>query len=100
MSETDVARARADVALARERLLGSAHALQSRLKPAALASDAWESARDAGETAATRTARAIGQRPVAASAAAIGVAALIARKPLARLFARLRGKISDGDRDE
>lgn len=92
MSEADLARARADVALARERLLGSTHALQSRLKPAALANDAWESARDAGESAATGAARAIGNRPVAASAAAIGVAALIARKPIARLIARLRGK--------
>ena len=92
MSEADLARARADVAAAREQLLGSAHALQSRLKPAALANDAWESARNAGETAATGAVRVIGQRPVAASAAAIGIAALLARKPIARLIARLRGK--------
>jgi hypothetical protein len=92
MSESDLARARADAALARERLLGSAQALQSRLKPAALASDAWDSARDAGETVATNAVRAIGKRPVAASAAAIGLAALVARKPIARLIARLRGQ--------
>lgn len=97
MSEADLIRAKADAALARERLLGSAHELQSRLKPAALASDAWESARDAGEAAATGAVRAVGKRPVAASAALIGVAALVARKPLARLFARLRGHEDDGD---
>ena len=92
MSEADIARARADVAAAREQLLGSAHALQSRLKPATLANDAWESARDVGETAAGGAARAISQRPGTATAAAFGIAALLARKPIARLFARLRGK--------
>ena len=100
MSEADLVRARAEVAEARERLLGSAHALQARLKPSVLASDAWESARDAGKNAAQGAARAISQRPVAASAAAICVAALIARKPIARLIARLRGKDDDGDSDE
>ncbi len=100
MSEADVARARAEVAAARERFLGSAQALQARLKPSVLANDAWESARDAGESAANGAARVISQRPVAASAAAIGVTALIARKPIARLIARLRGKDDDGDSDE
>jgi hypothetical protein len=100
MSEADVARARAEVAAARERLLGSAHALQARLKPSVLANDAWESARDAGESAANGAARAISKRPIAASAAAIGVTALLARKPIARLIARLRGKDYDGDSDE
>jgi hypothetical protein len=92
MSEADINRAKADAAAAKERLLNSAQALQARLKPAALASDAWEKTRDASEAAATNAARAIGKRPVAISAAAIGVAALVARKPIARLISRLRGK--------
>ena len=97
MSEADLARAKAEAALARERLLNSAHELQARLKPAALASDAWETARDAGEAAATGAVRAASRRPVAASAAMIGVAALVARKPLMRLINRLRGHDDDGD---
>lgn len=92
MSDADLAQAKAEAAAARERLLGSAHQLQSRLKPAALASDAWESARDAGETAASGAVRAIGKRPVAASAVILGLTALVARKPIARLVARLRGE--------
>ena len=92
MSEADIARAKADAAAAKERLLNSAQALQARLKPAALANDAWEKTRDASEAAASNAARAIGKRPVATTAAAIGVAALVARKPIARLIARLRGK--------
>ncbi len=92
MSEADLARARADAAAAKERLLRSAHALQARLKPSVLANDAWDSARDAGETAASNAARAAARRPIATSVAAVGVAAFLARKPIARLVSRLRGK--------
>jgi hypothetical protein len=92
MSEADIIRDREEAAAAKERLLGSAQALQARLKPAALASDAWEKTRDAGEAAASNAAHAIRKRPVAAAAAAIGVTALVARKPIARLIAKMRGK--------
>jgi hypothetical protein len=92
MSAADVARAEAKAAAAREKLLASTQALQARLKPAVLAGDAWDAAREKGEEVAQDAVRAIGKRPVAASAAAIGVAALVARKPIARLIARLRGK--------
>jgi len=92
MSEADINRAKAEAAAAKERLLNSAQALQARLKPASLASDAWDKTREASESAASSAARAISNRPVAASAAAIGVAALVARKPIARLIARLRGR--------
>jgi len=92
MSEADVARAEAEVVATRERLLATTHALQARLSPSVLASEAWETAREKSAEAATGAARAIGKRPIAASAAAIGVAALVARKPIARLIARLRGK--------
>ena len=40
MSEADINRAKAEAAAAKERLLNSAQALQARLKPASLASDA------------------------------------------------------------
>ena len=92
MSEADVARAEAEVAATRERLLATTHALQARLSPAVLANEAWEATREKSAEVATGAVRAIGKRPVAASAAAIGVAALVARKPIARLIARLRGK--------
>jgi hypothetical protein len=92
MSEADIARAEANVAAAREKLLGSTQSLQARLKPAVLANDVWEAARDKGEEVAGDAVRAVKQRPVVASAAAIGVAALVARKPIWRLIARLRGK--------
>jgi hypothetical protein len=92
MSEADVARARANVAAAREQLLASTQALQARLKPSVLANDVWDAAREKGEEAAAGAVRAVRQRPVISSAAAIGVAALVARKPIARLIAKMRGK--------
>lgn len=89
-SEQDLIRARAEAIQARERLLGAAHALQARLKPGALAGDAWESVRDNGEAMAEGAARAAARRPLAASAAALGLAAFIVRRPIARLFKRSR----------
>jgi len=94
MSQADIARAEANVAAAREKLLVSTQSLQARLKPAVLANDVWEAAREKGEEVANDAVRAVKQRPVAASAAAIGVAAFIARKPIWRLIARLTGKKS------
>ena len=88
--EKDLAKARAEAAIARERLLGTAHALQARLSPSSLASNAWESVRDHGEAAAQGAVEVARKRPAAAVAAALGVVALLARKPIVRLFARLR----------
>ena len=92
MSEADVARAQQRVAAAREKLLGSTHALQERLSPAVLADDAWKAAREKGQEVAAEAVRQVRQRPVISSAAAIGLAAFVARKPIAKLFGMLRGK--------
>jgi hypothetical protein len=88
--ERTLAQARADAASAREQLLGAAQAVQARLKPAALASDAWETVRDKSEGVAEGAARAVAKRPAVASAAALGLFAILARKPIARLFGRFR----------
>ena len=92
MSEADVARAEAEVAAARERLLGSAHALQARLKPSVLADDALKVAREKGQEVAADAVRAVKRRPMISSAAAIGIAAFVARKPIAKLFGMWRSK--------
>jgi len=92
MSEADIARAQEKVNVARERLLGSTQALQERLKPSVLADDAWKAAREKGQEVAAEAVRAVRQRPVISSAAAVGLAAFIARKPIAKLFGLLRSK--------
>jgi hypothetical protein len=86
--ERDLVRARAEAAEARERLLGTAQVVQARLKPAALANDAWDTVRDKSEVVAEGAVRAVAKRPAVASVAVLGLAALVARKPIARLFAR------------
>ena len=92
MSEADIARAQERVNAAREKLLGSTHALQERLKPSVLADDAWKVARDKGQEVAADAVRAVKERPVISSAAAIGLAAFVARKPIAKLFGMWRSK--------
>lgn len=93
--DQDLARARADAVDARERLLGAAHAVQARLKPASLASDAWETMRDKSEVVAEGAVRAVAKRPAVASVAALGLVAVLARKPIARLFGRFRKNQKD-----
>jgi hypothetical protein len=99
MSDEQVASARLEAVAARERLLGSVHELQSRLAPRTIAEEAWDNVRERGSAIAASAAETVVERPVAAGAAAIGVAAFFARKPLTRLVCRLfRGKRdSDGE---
>ena len=92
MSEADIARAQERVNAAREKMLGSAHALQERLKPSVLADDAWKVAREKGQEVAAEAVRAVKQRPMISSAAAIGLAAFVARRPIAKLFGMWRSK--------
>ena len=92
MSEADIARAQEKANAAREKLLESTHALQERLSPAVLADGAWKAAREKGQEVAAEAVRAVKQRPVISSAAAVGLAAFLARRPLAKLFGLLRGK--------
>ena len=86
--ELVAAQARADEA--RDRLLGAAQAVQARLTPEQIASGAWDVVRDKSEAMADGAARAVAKRPAVASAAVLGLVAVIARKPIARLFARFR----------
>jgi hypothetical protein len=92
MSDADVARAQERVNEARERLLGSTQKLQSRLTPKVLADDAWKAARDKGQEVAAEAVRQVKQRPVITSAAAAGLVAFVARKPIFKLFSMMRRK--------
>lgn len=86
--DPQVAKARTEAALARERLLFSAHRLQARVAPARLANNALDSARERGTAAletVTDTAR---RRPGLAAGVAVGVVAFLARRPIGRLFRR------------
>jgi hypothetical protein len=98
MSEQDLAAAKRDAEAAKARLLGTAHELQERLTAKNLAETAFDALRDKGQAAAQGAARAVRSRPVAASAAAVGLVALVACKPIAALIGRFRNNhSSNGD---
>jgi hypothetical protein len=90
--DPELARARRDAAAARERLFGNAQALQERLNPTVIAGEiagnVWEDIRGRGGLIAVDAVRAVARRPAATSAAALCIAALLFRKPLASLFKR------------
>ncbi len=88
--EQELDRARTNAMQARERLLGAAQAIQARLAPAQLANDAWETVRTKSEAAAEGAVRAVAKRPAVASAAVLGLVAVLARRPIAHLISRFR----------
>lgn len=88
---TELVRAKADAAASRARLVDTAHELQTRLKPAVIAGNAVESAKRKSEEIAEDAVEAVKRRPVAASAAAAGVAAMLGFA----LFTRLRRHTED-----
>ena len=94
--EQELARAQADAAQAREQFMSAASEVQARLMPASIVDEAWDIVREKGEVIADGAVRAVAKRPVAASAAALGIVAVLARKPIARLFAHFR---NDPDKD-
>lgn len=95
MSNRQLEKARIEAAAARERLLGSVHAVQERLRPSTIANDVWDEVRDRGEAAVEKATQVATERPVATSAAALGVAAFVLRRPIARLFRRRKPKRND-----
>jgi hypothetical protein len=85
-----LAQARRDAAAAREQLFGNAQALQERLNPAVIAGNVWQDVCGRGGVIADEAARVVAKRPATVSLAALGITALLFRKPIARLFTRLR----------
>lgn len=88
MTDPDLARAQREAELARERMLGTLHDVQARLSPASLAEDVVDSVRDKGVRAVGLAKR----YPAITAATSIGLAALLARRPLRALIGRWRGR--------
>ena len=74
---SDLSKAKADAAIAREQLLSTAHEIQGRLRPKHIAGEAVDGIKRRGEALAEDAVDAVKNRPVAASAAVAGVAALL-----------------------
>jgi hypothetical protein len=89
MTGKDLTKAKRHADWARSQLETTVGALQQRLNPKTLASEAWEGVRDKGNDMADDALAVVKERPAAVSAA-IGVFALfLARKPLTRAVSRL-----------
>lgn len=94
----DLVAARIAAQRAREQLMQSAQALQSRLSPKVLARGAWEGAKEKGATLADKSVDAVRERPLAAAGIATAIALFLARKPLGDLAGRMAA--SDDEIDE
>ena len=82
-----IARVEADEA--RRRLAATLDVLQERLKPAALANQAWSGVREKGGEIADGAFQAVKDRPVAVSGLVAAFALYLAREPLASAASRL-----------
>lgn len=84
--ELDLAEARAQ--RARKRLTDTLVALQARLNPRALAKEAAEELKEAGEQMLRNGVEAVKQQPVKAAGVAAAVGLFLLRKPLRKLAER------------
>lgn len=87
--EARVAQAKYDAERARKGLVSTMGALQYRLRPANLMSDALDGARDKGSSIADEAVTLVKEQPVAASGVAAGIMLYFARRPI---IAALKGK--------
>jgi len=86
--DDELARAEANSAEARQQLARTVVALQSRLKPSALAREAMEDLKEAGGEIARSGVEAVKRNPLPTLGVVAALTAFVARKPLARLFRR------------
>ena len=93
MSADDLRLAKSEVERARRRLADTAAELQQRLKPGALASNAWEGVKDKSGEIAEEAVGAVKARPVAVSAALAAFTLFLARAPIKAAV----GRLLDGD---
>jgi hypothetical protein len=88
MIDDELVRAEANSAEARQQLALTVVALQSRLKPSALARDAVEELKEVGGEMARSGIDAVKRNPLPTVGVVALLTAFVARKPLARLFRR------------
>lgn len=77
-----IERARAEAELAKQRLSSTAGALQQRLRPGSLASEAWHGVRDKSGELADEALQAVKDRPGTVSGIFAAIVIFLAREPL------------------
>jgi hypothetical protein len=96
MSAPELTRARREAEQARRRLAATLAELQARLRPGAIASNAWEGVKDKSGAMADDAVEAVKSRPVIVSAVLAAFTLFLARAPLRSAASRL----FSGDDDE
>ena len=86
---TKIAAARIEVEKRKAALLETVRELQQRLQPKALASDAWEKAKNKGADLAEDAVDAVAKRPVAIGSVVAALAMFLARDPLKKATVKL-----------
>ena len=91
MSAADIriAAARGEIAARRAAFLATIDEIKARLAPKAVAHTAWEGAKDKTGEVAEATLAAVKERPLLTAGVVAGAGAVLARKPLFALVARL-----------
>jgi ribosomal 50S subunit-associated protein YjgA (DUF615 family) len=87
--------ARAEVEIARKRMLATLGELQRQFAPKALVREAWETAREKGAELAEETVDAVKARPVATAGVVAAITMFLAREPLMDLAGKLVGSVSN-----
>ena len=95
MSAPEIMKARRQAELARRNALATAGALQVRLSPSYIASNAWEGVTDKAAGIADGAVETVKARPVAASAALGALTLFLARQPIRSAFSWLFKKKPD-----
>ena len=98
MSAKELEQAKRNAMLARARLDTSISALQLRLRPGNLATEAWDGVKDKSESLAEGALDAVKKRPAAVSVAVGALALFLAREPLKRVVSRIWAEDEDEGR--
>ena len=91
----EIAAARIEAERSRGRLLSTAHELQDRLSPKALARTTWQRAKEKGADLAENTVDAVRSRPLAATGIVTAITMFLAREPLMELAGKLIGGVGE-----
>ena len=90
-NSAEITAAKAEVDRCRARLMSTAHELQDRLNPKAIARNTWLGAKEKGADLAENTVDAVRARPLAATGVIAGIAMFLAREPLIDLAGKVIG---------
>jgi hypothetical protein len=89
MSAAEILKAKREAEHARRELMGTAHDLQTRLKPGTIVGNAWDGVKERGTDIAENTVEAVKARPYPVAAGLAAFTLFLARKPIRSAVSRM-----------